>query len=77
MKVRIAGDRLVEIVDIRLVVLAVVEVDGLARNMGLQRSAFEGQGRQFDGHGGSSRSGLAAAVRVGTCSGGGSGQGLQ
>src|SRR3546814_18307208 len=45
------GDHLVEVVHIGLVVLAVVEVDGFAGNVRLQRRTVVGQGGQFDGHG--------------------------
>ena len=47
-----ARDHLVEVVHVGLVVLAVVEVDGLAGDVRLQGGAIVGQGGQFDGHGG-------------------------
>ena len=46
-----AFDQLVEVVHIGLVVLAVVEVDGLAGDVRFQGGAVVGQGGQFDGHG--------------------------
>src|SRR3546814_17278924 len=67
------GDHLVEVVHIGLVVLAVVEVDGFAGNVRLQRRTVVGQGGQFEGHGwlleggGRSEERRVGQEGVGTC----------
>src|SRR5690606_31972619 len=46
-----AGDHLVEVVHVGLVVLAVVEVDGFAGNVRFQRGTVVRQWGEFDRHG--------------------------
>ena len=50
-----AGNQVVQIGDVGLVVLGIMEIDGFRRDVRFQCGAVVGQGGQFNGHGGSLR----------------------